>query len=346
MTISLKKIYDTSPPIIQSFIDRFRYATGFLPRICNFSETLFKISKPGRAILIISADFELSWAWNKARIFKSRRTVHARQLAERARKNIPLLLDLFDEYDIPITWATVGHLFLSDCRKIDGMPHPDLPRLPYFKNEFWEYKHGDWFDDDPCCNAADAPAWYAPDLIEVILKRKTKHEIACHTFSHIDCSDENCTSEVLDKELAACQRLASHFGLTLKSFVFPGNICGNFAVLKQRGFSSYRWHDGYELGIPERDGYGLWRIPGGITWEKPEKWPIKSWLKAVERMIIKAIDTGTVCHLWFHPSCETVNLEHIFPSTLEIVKKHEKDITVSTMSNYTSWLEENSYHQI
>ena len=39
--------------------------------------------------------------------------------AKQSRENVPVLLKIFEDFNIPITWATVGHLFLESCNKGD-----------------------------------------------------------------------------------------------------------------------------------------------------------------------------------------------------------------------------------
>ena len=80
-------------------------------------------------------------------------------------------------------------------------------------------------------------------------------------------------------------RLAQAWGIDLKSFVFPGNLAGNLACLKKAGFTNYRYHNRYELGLPEQDQYGLWRIPGGLCWEKPSGWTEDSWINELQRSV-------------------------------------------------------------
>ncbi len=280
---------------------------------------------------MISVDLELAWGWRYIRDKKNARSM-ALQKAQQTRQNLPVLLELFDLFDIPVTWATIGHLFLERCERPNGTPHPEIPRLPYFRNEFWQYAEGDWFDSDPCSNYRDEPAWYAPDLIRAILSARVEHEIACHTFSHIDCSDANCPPEVMDSELAECQRLAAEYGLTLKSFIFPGNLYGNFPSLKRHGFSAYRFYNGYELDVPRQDELGLWQIPGGICWEKPKGWPADAWIKALKKCVDKALKTKTVFHLWFHPSCDQINVEKVFPALLNYITAHRSNLLLTTIS--------------
>jgi peptidoglycan/xylan/chitin deacetylase (PgdA/CDA1 family) len=326
----LKHLYDHSSPLVQSSIDRFRYRFGSLPRVNKRGQRQFTCPQGAKAAVVISADFEMAWAWRYSKKSNEPKAL-ALQKADRTRKNLPLLLDLFDRFNVPITWATVGHLFLESCEKTNGRAHSDLPRPPRFENEFWRYAEGDWLDDDPCSDFHQEPAWYAPDLLRSILSTKVKHEIACHTFSHIDCSEDNCPPAIMDSELDQCQRLAENLGVKLRSFVFPANLVGNLTSLKNHGFNAYRWHNGYELDVPGQDRFGLWQVPGGVSWEKPERWPVDAWIKALQRCVDKALETGTVLHLWFHPSCDPVNVEKVFPALLDYLTAHRSDLWIATM---------------
>ncbi len=61
------------------------------------------------AAMCISADFELNWA------FRSSPEHIRNEHGKRTRENLPFLLKLFEDCEVPITWATVGHLFLEHC---------------------------------------------------------------------------------------------------------------------------------------------------------------------------------------------------------------------------------------
>ena len=283
-----------------------------------------------KAAIIISADLELAWGWRYIKGVADP-LAFAIKKAERARNNLPLMLELFDAYEIPVTWATVGHLFLESCKNDHGIPHGKIPRPPYFNNEYWQYTKGDWYYADPCTNVLKDAAWYGSDLIHSILSSKVKHEIACHSFSHIDCSDKYCPGEVMDAELSECKHAASQFGLELKSFVFPGNCVGNLESLKKHGFKAYRLNEPPELEIPRQDKFGLWTIPGGICMEKPEGWPSRAWIQVLSKCITRALETRTILHLWFHPSCSEENIITIFPALLNHIHKYWKDIWITTM---------------
>lgn len=331
-----KLIYNSCEPKGQFYLDWFRYSLSLLPRVNPRAVDQAKkhtwwLPSTYRGCLIISADLELAWAWRYVKNTGDPKKM-ALQKARQTRENFLKFLALFDQYDIPVTWATVGHLFLEKCERQSGAPHPEITRLRYFTNEFWRYAEGDWFDSDPCSNCHEEPAWYAPDLIRSILSAKVKHEIACHTFSHIDCSNDNCPPEVMNSELAECQRLAAEYGFTLKSFVFPGNLYGNFSSLKRCGFSAYRFFNGYELDVPRQDELGLWQIPGGVCSEKPEGWPVDAWIRALRRCVDRALETRTVLHLWFHPSCDPTNIERVFPTLLKYITAHRNNLWLTTMS--------------
>src|SRR5262245_20894120 len=60
-----------------------------------------------QAAACIAADFEMSWA------FRHRSPEEARERGRQERENVPYILRLLEDYACPITWATVGHLFLE-----------------------------------------------------------------------------------------------------------------------------------------------------------------------------------------------------------------------------------------
>lgn len=322
----------------QAQVDRLRYSLGLLPRVRRKDlVTAGLYTPPSKACFIISADFELAWAWRYAKSYGDP-LAYARHQADQTRRNFDGLLGIFDHYNAPVTWATVGHLFLDHCDRNGNEAHVDVRRIRHFENEYWRFCQGDWFDADPCSNLQQDPEWYAPDLIRKILDAEVSHEIGCHSFSHIAFSNDICQPEVASSELRKCVDIAQLWGLKLTSFVFPANLAGNFASLKQNGFTSYRWHNGTELGVPRKDEFDLWQIPGGICWEKPPRWSVRAWIKALQRCVDRAIDTGTILHLWFHPSCEPVNVEMVFPTLLEYVVARRDIVWMTTMDGLVNRL--------
>ena len=291
-----------------------------------------------KAAFVMSADFEMAWAWRY-----SKGGEDAVAIGVHERNNIPELVRLFEKFNIPITWATVGHLFLSDCYGGHEKAHPELTRIPYFTNRVWEYEQGDWYEDDPCSNVESDPAWYAPDLIRQVMDSKVAHEIGCHSFSHLDCTDARCPEKVMDDEITECVRLAREWGIDLRSMVFPGGTNGNYAVLAKHGFTNYRVNSKWDLFYPEKNKFGLWSLPSSATIENAGfGWTPEYYAKRYRKFIDKAIKTGTVCHLWFHPSIDKFCLREVFPEVLEYARKKadEGDLWIATMSQMADYCEQ------
>lgn len=293
-----------------------------------------KFPNQERGGMIISADFELSWAFRY-----SKRNNDFLSPAKQARVNFPFLLELFERFNIPITWATVGHLFLDKCTKGD---HDWMARIPYF-DDHWQFLKGDWYDHDPYSTYEKHECWYAPDLIEKIVRSKVGHEVGCHTFSHINCKDQYCPPVVLDDEITACENAAKKYDIKLKSFVFPGGTAGNYRVLVKHGFKIYRKNIEVDIAYPFFDENGLLVTPtsdrlgnNGLGWDADY------FLFRFKKYIDKAIKTNTVCHFWFHPSIDEWFLYKIFPRILEYadLKRKQKKLWIGTMGDLAEYIGE------
>jgi peptidoglycan/xylan/chitin deacetylase (PgdA/CDA1 family) len=291
---------------------------------------------------VISADLELAWAWRYAR-HATDRLADARQRARQGRRNLVAILDACDRNDIPITWATVGHLFLENCTRSKGVAHVDLPRIPYFVNEYWAFRRGDWFDADPASadrSDPEWPNWYGPDLLGLIMERGVRHEIACHSFSHITLSDDHCPPQVATRELVRCQELAGAVGVRLRSLTFPGNLMGNYASLRRAGFIAYRWHGRYDLDAPRRDRLGLWQIPGGLCLDRPNRtWTAADHIGILRDYVDDAIEHGLVGGLWFHPEITPSDVDQVLPAMFEYIASRRSDLWVGTVGGLAQWLE-------
>ncbi|MFA5499524.1 MAG: polysaccharide deacetylase family protein [Candidatus Omnitrophota bacterium] len=293
----------------------------------------FKYDK--MAAFCVSADFELSWAW----MFGDPKLAYNK--AMQARKNFPLLLALFEKYSIPITWATVGHLFLEKCEKgTNGMPHHDLPRPSgYYKNTYWEWASGDWYQYDPCTCAEKDPLWYAPDLIHSILKSGVKHELGTHTFSHIDFSDQNCSNELAEKEIKKCIEVMKTYGITPRSMVFPGNFEGHLDILSGLGIVACRSHrEGIELSYPTKGTEGVWDIHTSSPLRRARGY---DFFKRAKVFIGKAIKDRLVYHIYFHPSDDNELISNAFAKILEYADKERSsgNLWLATMKEIAGYCE-------
>ena len=279
----------------------------------------------------ISADFELAWAWREWG------TARAEEVGLRERANVPVILELLDHLDIPITWATVGHLFLESCADDNGGPsHPGMPRPPI--NRRWD---GDWYKHDPGTSAVKHPAWYCPDLIRSIQQAKAAHEIGSHSFSHIEFSRECSNETLVAAEILECQRSMGRFGIQPRTLVYPFNIMGHqyLPILARHGFTVVRHRDPrFVLSCPERDSSGVYKIYESMGLRESRRYhqPTKASI-----LIELAVRNGLCFHFWFHPSavtgaaCATMReiLQHLAS------RRDKGEVWVATMKDLVSYSE-------
>ena len=275
-----------------------------------------------RAAVCISADFELAWASQYVSLEL------CLDEGRRTREFFPGLLDAFNRNHVPITWAVVGHLFLTECRRdpATGLAHSELPHPRPYRNWRWGFKHGDWYQHDPRSSVEDDPEWYAPDLIARIASSDVQHEIGSHSFSHTDFSDANCPAEVARAELRRCQEEAARIRRDLKSFVFPGNFEGNFPALFESGFVAFRGTGTPDLSYPEKRD-GLWNIRESLQLFDPEV----DYRRRLPLYVNAAVRTQTACHLSFHPSEPS-------PSTVAEVLRPALGYLKSRENNGEAWM--------
>lgn len=346
IAVGLSIIYNSNAnfmdcyPKLKSFLSKVNFALGRNPSITKGKNYRKFIPEHYKAVIIISADFELAWA---SRYTKNSVNPYQNAIenARCARENIPIILDLCDKYNIPITWATVGHLFLEECKRENGVPHPNIKRLPHFENEYWKFDRGDWFDNDPCTDWKTSPEWYAPDLIKDIINRKTKHEIACHTFSHIDCRDGVCSSEVFKDEITECQKNAQKYGIKLESFVHPGHTIGNLDTLAKSGFTSFRTDYMNTLGYPIKHRNGLWEFQSTAGFNYREDWSIKYHIWRYKKIINRAVKYNRICYFWFHPWMYSGFVSYVLPDIFGYINSNSNKILLITAGDYVDWLNRN-----
>jgi len=323
---------------IKPYLNRLNFYMGNNPKIADNNNRHQFIPSPYKSVVLISADFELAWA---SRYTKNAKDPYQKAInnAKRARKNIPKILKCCKDYNIPITWATVGHLFLNKCFAKDSVAHPNILRLNHFENEYWRYDKGDWFDCDPCTNLKESPEWYAPDLIQNILNSDIKHEIGCHTFSHIDCSDKICSDAVFNCEINECKLQAEKFNIELETFVHPGHIIGNLDNLSKMGFTSFRSNNRNILGYPAKHKNGLWEFEQTAEFAYQPQWSIEYHIYRYKKIIDRAIKSKTLCYLWFHPSFNSIVIDEILPSVFTYIQEKKNQIWITTHRKYVNWLQ-------
>lgn len=260
--------------------------------------------------LVLSIDAELAWGFHDQPAIPHDRL-------EGARTGWHVLLELLDRYEIPATWAIVGHLMLDAC---DGH-HRDHPAPP------------GWFDRDPGGRSTAGDLWFAPDLVEAVQSATVDHEVASHTFSHVPFDLAEVTDRMVDAELALHKSIAKSWGESLDSFVFPRNAVGRCEKLADHGFRCYRgrpdpWYGESKLRQPAKaldlvfartappvvapsvDEYGLVNVPAsldlfgfeGLARRLAEPTVGDPIVAAASRGIEAAESGGGVFHAWLHPN--------------------------------------------
>ncbi len=328
-------------PFAKSLLSKANFALGRNPKVWNQKDARAFLPDGKQAVLTITADFELAWA---PRYDHSVTDAYAfaMTLAKQERRNVPGILKACDTFGVPITWATVGHLFLEACSPQDGHKHPEIAAVPAYQGPHWNFQGTDWFEYDPCTSLREAPEWYAPDLIQQISSASARHEIGCHTFSHIDCREAVCPPELFKSELKACRKLAEAEGVNLQSFVHPGLTVGHIDILEQEGFTSFQTDPGNILGLPKRRGSRIWELYRTAELEYRPEWGRAYHVQRFRAIVDRAIRSNTVCNFWFHPSFSPRVVEEVLPGLFQHIDQRREDIWVTTVSEYVNFL--NSRH--
>jgi len=310
-----------------------------------------------KGVFTVSLDFELIWGTLDLPASTRFRTLCA---LERAEVFDPLL-ELFAEFNISATWATVGHLFLNQCAKA----HPELVRSsPADKLRL---------SLDPGTTEAQDPIFYARQLVEKIRDCRVLQEIGSHSFTHVLLGDPSCTQATAEGELNSAVAAARELGVTLHSFVYPRNMIGHADALVRHGFTCYRAPDEtwYETGkqrkwyhraghltdilaakmppavMPNWDANGIWAIPGSMLYTPSfglRKYiPVKLRVARAHKGLHEAVRRRRIFHLWFHPTdlverrqSMLDGLRQIFSTATRMRDRGQLDIL--TMSQLTSRL--------
>lgn len=184
---------------------------------------------PPFGALVISLDFEIHWGVREL----TRPDGSYRPNLLGVREAVPRMLELFEEFDVAATWATVGFLFArsnAELRRFAPSIRPqylDAMLCPY---------------DEPLGDGeADDPFHFAPSLIARI-RATPRQEIATHTFSHYYCVEPGQNRESFRADLESALAIARAQGITIESIVFPGNQHNRHydEVLAAVGLKAYR----------------------------------------------------------------------------------------------------------
>lgn len=179
-----------------------------------------KLMTNKKGYFLFSLDTELAWGY-----FDQYRPGRFSSGGVRERKAIRRLLDIFDEFEISVTWAVVGHMFFASCEKCENCPVLE-----------WKGKYSSFeqiYDTDD-------QLWYGADVIELLQARGARHEIGFHGYTHKIFDERSMTEAEAKMEIAEWRRLAARRNITPYSAAFPRNRVGHLKSLKAAGYICYR----------------------------------------------------------------------------------------------------------
>lgn len=310
--------------------------------------------------VVISLDAELAWGFHDFQQLPQHRI-------KNARSSWSHLVNLFEEFDIPATWAIVGHLFLEEC---DG-EHSEHPSTI------------NWFNNDPGQTIQENPNWFGPDLVKEVVESDVDHDIGSHSFSHVEFGRSDTTEDTAKAEISTCVELAQKQDINPESFVFPRNNIGKKDLpswigdlLRENGFVCYRGSQPDSKGLknltrrlvrlsggrtgppivePSIDSNGLVNIPASLylfSFEGEQDTLVKKVGQAVSQTVfsvvshdpiprqvklglekVKQTDDG-ILHLWMHPN--NITGQSDFTRMKAVLKtindyRDEENVDVKTM---------------
>lgn len=280
--------------------------------------------------LVISLDFELYWGARDKRSLEEYKNTHFG-----VKNAIIQMLQVFSEYEIHATWATVGFLFFESSDHLKNNLPNKLPK--YLNDKFSPYtyllesKH------------LEKEYHFAPELIELIQQQKGQ-EIGTHTFSHYYCLEEGQCRDEFSADLVKALKIAEEKGISIKSLVFPRNQWNleYFDSLKELGLLCYRGNESSWLYQASKSGGAkikramrlldhYMNLSGNNTYDfeacinsRPYNFPSSRFLRPYSKKlamldgmrlkrITNAIDHAAkhnkLFHLWWHPHNFGVNID-------------------------------------
>lgn len=210
------------------------------------------------------------------------------------------IIELFDKYEVPATFAFVGHLFFSHC------------------SEGTHYLNNTTGPADPFTDQQRNPLYYGPDLIQMVKKAEINHDIGAHSFLHPVF--EEIDRETARSDLKAMTDAADKNGISINSFVYPRNAAAHIDLLDEFGIETYR---GKTIGENHilRSGLKPFLMQEKDFWSIPPVRPTKTDAGPVRvdgsrllhevrwcyihplrlRRSVSHMDDGEILHFCFHP---------------------------------------------
>jgi len=312
-----------------------------------------------QGVFTVSLDFELYWGMRDKRTLAN----YSENLLG-VEKAIYRMLSLFDEFNIHVTWATVGFLFYDSVENLKkNLP---LKKPNYTNKELSPYTYIN------SSKLLEKKYHFAEEIVKKIVSTKNQ-EIGTHTFSHYYCLESGQTKdEFLADLLYAVNVTEKKVNQRVYSLVFPRNQWNEeyLSVVSKVGILSYRGNEKswiYSASNKENDFFlkrvgrlldtyikisghntyslddlksnsGLLNIPSSRFLR-----PVSSKLAFLEKIRLKRIKNsmtyaaknGELFHLWWHPHNFGTNLEknlQFLSEILEHFKYLEKKYAMKSLN--------------
>lgn len=305
--------------------------------------------KSEESFFVVSIDLELFWGmFDKVTLAEYGERIRGERTA------IPRMLALFTRYGIHATWAGVGMLMVRNRQELLSLLPPTEFQPQYADMHVSAYEHirNTHIGDDEQSD----PYHFGPSFVRMILE--TPHqEFGNHTFSHFYCIDGYTNdTPIFVRDMEAFETIASTYGITATSIVFPRNQASHEALYtcKERGIRAYRGNENHILYAPRKDSeqslfirglrlidhyvnisghhtyplphpdvYGLLNIPSS-RFLRPYMKPLRfiEWLRLrrIKKSMTHAAKHGEIFHLWWHPHNMGIDQEENFRNLEEILQ--------------------------
>src|SRR5688572_14149741 len=202
------------------------------------------MQKNKRGKFVSSLDFELLWGVRDKRTIAS----YGENILG-VRKALPAMLELFTEYQVRATFATVGFLFCRNKQELlDHIPE-ELPQ--YAADKYSPYTNN--YLDTIGSSEADDLYHYGHSLVQLI-RSYPEQELATHTFSHYYCL-EGASLASFEADIRAAIKIATAQGTEIKSIVFPRNQYSNehINICRKLGIVAYRGNEKSSIYHPRKN---------------------------------------------------------------------------------------------
>lgn len=311
------------------------------------------ISEKGK--LTISLDAEIAWGRVSSPVREE-----FYPLFENTREVVGRLLDLFDKYSIPVTWALVGRLIDPDSQ---NRMTSDASLDKYYDGAISESIY-----EDSKLNASTNSYLNWPELVSLIQGRPTQHELASHTYNHY-FSQDIADGDLIDADLKTMKLVCEEAGFTPRSLVFPKNQVGYLENVAAAGIKTFRGPDEtWFASMPQKlhkflrqidlvlpiaaptvtpsvGEHGLVNIPGSMLFRREHigikrLLPFGTMSKKANLGLENAAKNGQVVHLWWHPFNFAYRADDHFKELEKVLVRAAQlrdrgDLEVRTMGSYS-----------